>query len=335
MLINNLVCVSYKLTMTKFFFIFTFVFSIFSWISIANGEDKFHVWISELRQDALSKGITEKTFDAALKGFSPNKRIIELDRNQPEFTITLDEYLSKRVTSAKIAKAKELILKHKDILERISKHYSVQPRFIIALWGLETNFGMYLGKFHAPSALATLAFDGRRGEFFRKELFNALKIIDEGHISANNMKSGWAGAIGQAQFMPSSFLNYAQDWDGDGKKDLWDNEKDVFASIAFYLKSADWKNDITWGRQVLLPEDKNVVKLAKNKKYLTLREWESLGVRNLDGSLLPERNLTARLITSETSKIAFLGYSNFDSILKWNRSIYFAASVGRLSDALR
>ena len=171
--------------------------------------------------------------------------------------------------------------------------------------------------------------------FFRKELFNALKIIDEGHISANNMKSGWAGAIGQAQFMPSSFLSYAQDWDGDGKKDLWGNEKDVFASIAFYLKSADWKNDITWGRQVLLPEDKNFFKLAKNKKYLTLREWESLGVRNLDGSLLPERNLSARLITSETSKIAFLGYSNFDSILKWNRSIYFAASVGRLSDALR
>ena len=257
MLNKNLVCVSYKLTMTKIFFIFTFIFSIFSWISIANGEDKFNVWISELRQDALAKGITEKTFDAALSGFKPNKRIIELDRNQPEFTITLDEYLSKRVTSAKIAKAKELVLKHKDILEPISKHYSVQPRFIIALWGLETNFGMYLGKFHAPSALATLAFDGRRGEFFRKELFNALKIIDEGHISANNMKSGWAGAIGQAQFMPSSFLSYAQDWDGDGKKDLWGNEKDVFASIAFYLKSADWKNDITWGRQVLLPEDKN------------------------------------------------------------------------------
>ena len=149
------------------------------------------------------------------------------------------------------------------------------------------------------------------------------------------MKSGWAGAIGQAQFMPSSFLGYAQDWDGDGKKDLWGNEKDVFASIAFYLKSADWKNDITWGRQVLLPEDKTFVKLVKNKKYLTLREWEKLGVRNFDGSLLPERNLSARLITSETSKIAFLGYSNFDCILKWNRSIYFAASVGRLSDALR
>ena len=312
-------------------------FSIFvlSSSSFASQQTDLSKWLSELRVDAIASGISEATFDSALSNFRPLERIIELDRNQPEFTQTLDDYLAKRVTAKKIERAREMLKKHKNILAQISQHYNVQPRFIVTFWGLETNFGSYLGKYDVPQALATLAFDGRRGAFFRKELFNALQILDEGHIALANMKGGWAGEVGQAQFLPSSFLNYAQDWNKDGRKDVWTNEQDVFASIAFYLKSAGWKDDITWGRQVLLPDGKDVSNLVKNKTRKSLREWEAMGVRNIDGSLLPERNLKARIVTSSTSELVFLAYSNFDSILRWNRSIYYAASVGRLSDALR
>ncbi len=303
--------------------------------SNAGQSNDLSVWKAELKKDAIASGISEATFDYAIADFTPIERIIKLDRNQPEFTQTLDHYLTKRVTNAKIVRARELLEKHKVVLAQISKYYEVQPRFIVTLWGLETNFGSYLGKYVVPHALATLAYDGRRGTFFRKELLNALQILDEGHISLGDMKGGWAGAFGQAQFLPSSFLNYAQDWDKDGRKDVWANEQDVFASIAFYLSSAGWRDDLTWGRQVLIPDGQDFSNLVKNKKRMTLREWEALGVRNLDGSLLPKRNLTARIVTASDSTLAFLAYSNFDSILKWNRSIYFAASVGRLSDALR
>lgn len=316
---------------------FATFFSIFvlSGSSFASQHTDLSKWLADLRVDAIARGISESTFDSALSNFSPLERIIELDRNQPEFTQTLDDYLAKRVTAKKIEQGREMLKKHKDILAQISQHYNVQPRFIVTFWGLETNFGSYLGKYDVPQALATLAYDGRRGAFFRKELFNALQILDEGHIALANMKGGWAGEVGQAQFLPSSFLNYAQDWNKDGRKDVWANEQDVFASIAFYLKSAGWKDDITWGRQVLLPDGKDVSNLVKNKTRKSLREWETMGVRNIDGSLLPKRNLKARIVTSSTSELVFLAYSNFDSILRWNRSIYYAASVGRLSDALR
>ena len=332
---KSLALVRYILFLVVLPLTFAFLFLIQSDKSFASEQDKLKLWLSELKSDALSMGITETTFDNALADFVPNKRVIELDRNQPEFTVTLDDYLKKRVTSTKIAKAKELSIKHKKILTEISQHYNVQSRFIVAIWGLETNFGQYLGKFHTPKALATLAYDGRRGAFFRKELFNALQIIEEGHITADDMYGAWAGAIGQVQFLPSSFLKYAQDWDNDGRKDIWTNEKDAFASIAFYLKSVGWRDDITWGRQVKLPIGIEVTKLVKSRKQLTLREWKTLGIKNLDGSELPTRNLKARLVKSTTSNLIFLGYGNFDSILKWNRSIFFASSVGLLSDALR
>ena len=338
-----------SLTLVKFipiYIVFSVILVIFpiilvSFLSIhvpnayASEQEKINLWLMELKHDALAKGISENTFDEALADFVPNKRVIELDRNQPEFTITLDDYLKRRVTAVKIAKAKELLVKHKKILAQISQHYNVQPRFIVAIWGLETNFGQYLGKFHTPNALATLAYDGRRGKFFRKELLNALQIADEGHISVDDMYGAWAGAIGQVQFLPSSFVNYAQDWDRDGKKDIWTNEQDVFASIAFYLNSVGWRDDITWGRQVIFPNKAEFYELTKDKKRLTMREWEKLGMKKLDGGKLPKRNLLARLITSPSSDLVFLGYSNFDSILRWNRSIYFATSVGRLSDAIK
>ena len=186
------------------------------------------------------------------------------------------------------------------------------------------------------NALATMAYDGRRATFFRKELLAALKIIDEGHIAYPDMKGSWAGAMGQCQFMPSSFLAYAQDWDGDGKQDIWQNKADIFASIAHYLQQAGWRDDLTWGRQVQLPRDfANAAQLVDAKTRKTMEEWRALGVTNPDGSPLPTRNLSSRLVMPDGDEgPAFLVYANFDATLRWNRSNYFALAVGALSDAM-
>ena len=200
----------------------------------------------KIKIEALDSGISSKTFDLSFKDVKLIKRVIELDRNQPEFKLTFEDYLSKVVNANRRKAAKIKLNENLKILDEIEKKYKVQKRFIIALWGIETNFGKNLGSFPVISSLTTLAFDGRRSNYFKKELINALKIIEEGHIMPNEMKGSWAGAMGQCQFMPSSFLNYATDWNNDGKKDIWNNKNDVFASIANYLKSVGWRDDITW-----------------------------------------------------------------------------------------
>ncbi len=306
----------------------------------ANGPT-FAQWLAEFRKEAKSLGISNYVFDTALGDAVPIKRVIELDRRQPEFTMTFDEYLSKIAspTRAKIA-AKKLI-EHDEILTKVSLKYGVQKRFIVTFWGVETNFGKYLGSFNVPHALATLAFDGRRSAYFRKELLNALKILEEGHIAPDKMKGSWAGAMGQSQFMPSSFLSYAVDWDGDGKRDIWKTKADVFASTAYYLSQAGWRKDLTWGREVSLPANfslmgKGAKALSESKTRLKLIEWSKAGVLKVDGKPLPSRELEARLvIPAGPEGSAFLVYSNFDSILDWNRSNYYALAIGHLSDKLR
>ena len=191
---------------------------------------------------------------------------------------------------------------------------------------METSFGKYLGSFNIPHSLATLAHDGRRSAYFRKELLNALQIIEEGHIAAADMKGSWAGAMGQSQFMPSSFLNFAEDWDGDGRRDIWGTTEDVFASAANYLQKAGWRDDITWGRQVKIPGDlvidgKGATRLFDSKTKLTLPEWQKAGVRNVDGTDLPSRALSARLILPKASPVLLSSPTAITrSILRWNRS---------------
>ncbi len=303
--------------------------------------DNFQAWLANFRVEAEKHGVSDTIFDAALGDAKPIKRVIELDRSQPEFTLTFDEYLSKIVSKTRVEKAAQKLILHDEILTEISKKYGVQKRFIVTFWGVETNFGQYLGSFNVPHALATLAHDGRRSAYFRKELLNALQILQEGHITPSNMKGSWAGAMGQSQFMPSSFLSYAVDWDGDGKRDIWGTKTDVFASTAFYLKKAGWNDQLTWGRRVLLPDNfaldgKDAMTLADEKIQKKLQLWAAAGVRSADGSSLPEANLTARLVMPSGSDGAtFLVYSNFDSILKWNRSNYYALAIGHLSDMLK
>ena len=321
------------------------LFSVFFVLFLASGvkaEDKlFSSWLSELKVEAKSRGISDAVFDSALGDAKPIERVVELDRKQPEFTMTFDQYLNRVVSATRIKKAKEKLQLHDKVLTEISKRYGVQKRYIVTFWGVETNFGQYLGSFNVPHALATLAYDGRRSAYFRKELLNALTILEQGHITASNMKGSWAGAMGQSQFMPSSFLSYAVDWDGDGKRDIWGTKPDVFASTAYYLSKAGWRDDKTWGRKVQLPAGFNMngrdaKSLADDKIKQDLSAWAAAGIRAENGEPLPKVKLDARLVMPASNDgPAFLVYGNFDSILDWNRSNYYALAIGILSDHLR
>jgi membrane-bound lytic murein transglycosylase B len=298
--------------------------------------DNFKTWLPTFKARAAKEGISEKTITAAFGDVKYLPRVIELDRKQPESTMNFAKYRKLIVNQTRIKKGRALYKKHKAMLDKIGKKYGVQPRFIVALWGIETNFGANTGSFSVVESLATLAFDGRRSEFFSKELMNALKIIDQGHISAKEMEGSWAGAMGQSQFMPSSFLAYAQDFNNDGKKDIWHTKQDVFASVANYLSSVGWNDDLTWGREVRVPKGFDVAQ-ADRKITKTLQQWQDIGVRNADGSALPDRRALKAAVVMPDGKDgpAYIVYSNYNAIMNWNRSTYFATSVGLLSDAIK
>lgn len=311
----------------------------------------FQAWLSDLRAEAREAGISEGTLDAALTGLQPIERVVELDRRQPEFTQTFSEYLDARVSQARIERGRKMIARHRDTLQAVAEKYGVQPRFIAAIWGMETNYGSYLGSFSVVGALATLAYDPRRGDYFRRELINALKILDEGHTTVEAMEGSWAGAMGQSQFMPSSFRAYAQDFDGDGRRDIWGTPADVFASIANYLDQHGWSDDHTWGREVSLPPElresrENLMPetppascrraLKEHTMRFPLSNWQALGVRRTDGSDLPQRpGLPASLVVmGEEGTRPFLTYPNFRALLSYNCSNFYALAVGHLADAL-
>ncbi len=318
-----------------------FYFTILLFVIITNNlsakTEEFSIWIDNFKIRAEKSGISKTTIDETLNRVKVIPRIIELDRNQPEFTLTLSQYLRNVVSKKRIKKGISKIRENWELLETISNKYNVQPRFIVALWGIETDFGRVTGGFPVIDALVTLSYDGRRSKYFSKELINALKIIDQGHISYDQMVGSWAGAMGQTQFMPSSFLNFAQDYDNDGRKDIWGTKEDALASAANYLSKLKWNNNETWGREVIVNDNFNLIDdelTLQNKKKII--EWQSLGVRRMDGRDLPKKNLEGYLIKIKyTNKERyFLVYQNFKRILKWNTSNYFAISVGILSDSI-
>lgn len=294
----------------------------------------FATWLADVRTEALQRGISQATVDAALAIQEPIPRVLELDRAQPEFTLAFKDYLDRTVSPARIATARKLYAENLPLLKKIAARYHVQPRFIVAFWGIESDFGRLTGGFSVPAALATLAYDGRRSTFFRDELFNALKIIDEGNIAADAMTGSWAGAMGQTQFMPSSFHKFAVDADGDGKRDIWNDREDVFGSIANYLSTSGWKDDQTWGRQVKLPKDFDSALISLDVKK-SLIEWNTLGVRRIDGRALPKRDLQASLVRpGDVNAPVFAVYDNYRTTLLWNRSTFFALAIGHLADAI-
>ena len=328
----------FKKFITIQLFILIFLFSN-SKVVIGEETDEFAIWLSNFEQNALKQGITLQTLDLSFKNIEPNKRVIELDQRQPEFTITLDEYLNNTTPKFRVNKGKKLYVQHKDLLERVSDQYGVQPRFLLALWGIETSFGRYTGSFNVIRSLVTLSYDQRRRDYFTGELINALKIIDQGHTSPESMDGSWAGAMGQCQFMPTSFVNYAVDFDNDGKKDIWDTIPDVLASAANYLSSTGWDDNQTWGREVTVINDidESLITVSARKVEVSkkLSYWSKSGVRNLDGTKLPDVNINSYLVYPEGKDgRKFIVYENFKTILDWNRSLFFGLAVGRLSDLI-
>lgn len=303
------------------------------WAQDAEG---FADYVVKIKSEALEKGYSSETLERAFANAKFYERAVSADKNQPEFKLTLDTYLPRAVPEWKAEQAVEKYNEHKELLEEVGAKYGVQPRFIVALWGIETNFGNYTGGFDVVSALTTMAYEGRREEFFKNQLWQALTIIQDGHIDPEQMKGSWAGAMGQTQFMPSSFMAYAVDYDGDGRKDIWNSMGDVFASAANYLKQAGWRDDVTWGRQVQLPADFDVA-LADLKNKKSLAEWQQLGIRTMEGDDLPTRAdiEAAVVIPDDKDGRVYLAYANYDALMRWNRSHYFVAAVGYLSDRIR
>jgi len=299
------------------------------------GASDFSDWLQDLRAEARAAGISERTLDAAFVEIEePLPRVVELDHKQPEFTQTFSQYLAARVSDERIERGRLMLKRYPTWLGRVESRYGVQRRFLVALWGIETHYGTYTGGFKVIPALATLAYDGRRGDYFRSELLTALRIADAGHIRLENMTGSWAGAMGQCQFMPSSFARFAVDADGDGRIDIWHSIPDVLASAANYLARSGWQDDQTWGRQVRLPENFDL-SLAGLEQRRTMRQWEALGVRRADGSALPWRNLESSLVLPDGAQgPAYLVYDNFRVLMRWNRSISFALAVGELSDRI-
>jgi membrane-bound lytic murein transglycosylase B len=295
---------------------------------------EFEAWLVQLRQDARQKGISDQTFDQALAGFQPIPRVIELDQRQPEFVDTFWNYLDRRVENRRIAQGREHLRTQAKLLRSVQSKYGIPASVLVAFWGLETNYGGTTGNFPVPLALATLAYDNRRSTFFRNELLNALTILEQGHISLDDMNGSWAGAMGQMQFMPSTFLHYAVDGDGNKRKDIWRSLPDAFHSGANYLKKIGWRSNEIWGREVLLPEGFDF-ESARLEIKRPLREWAALGVRKADGELLPRtQQIGAIVLPQGHDGPAFLVYRNFDVIMEWNRSINYALAVGHLADRI-
>jgi membrane-bound lytic murein transglycosylase B len=301
----------------------------------AKAQDQaFSTWLQEFRAEASQRGIQAATLDAALRDVEVLPRVIELDRQQPEVTLTFAQYLQRVIPDTRVHTGRQLLKQHQTLLNQVANTYGVPAPVIVALWGIESDYGRRTGGFSVISALATLAYDGRRSAYFRRELLDAVTILDDGHISPDQMTGSWAGAMGQSQFMPSSFINRAVDYNGDGRRDIWTTLDDVFASTANYIARAGWRKGELWGREVKLPADFDTSLTGLNIQK-PLADWQTLGVRRANGHNLPTVDRQASIVLpSEAASPAFMVYHNYRVFLKWNRSTYFALAVGQLADRL-
>ena len=305
----------------------------------------FEEWLGALRAEAEERGIRPEILDEAFEGVQPVEQILDRDRSQAEFTLDLEAYLKRRLTPATVRTAQQLYSRNRELLGRVGKKYGVNPRVIIAVWGLESNFGRFAGVRPTIPALITLAYDPRRGAMFRTELLSALEILNRGDIELNRLKGSWAGALGQPQFMPSSYLEYAQDFDGDGRRDIWSSEPDVFASVAYYMQRHGWTTGEAWGREVRIPPASRAKVSAiprrdtgcRAERIMTapqpLTAWRHMGLRTMSGAALPASKMPASLV--QAGARTFLLYSNYDALLAYNCAHTYALSVGLLADRVK
>ena len=311
----------------------------------------FSEWLAGVKTDALARGIRPEVVDEALATVEePNPVIIERDRTQAETVLSLEKYIARALTPKVRATARDTFQRHRALLDEVGASYGVSPRILVAVWGIESNFGRFSGVRPAIGALATLAWDRRRAAFFRGELLDALEILNRGDIDLAHLRGSWAGAMGQVQFMPSSYLQWAEDYDGDGRRDIWSTPADVFASIANYLLGHGWTADQAWGREVKIPRaaaHRIITDVARRDGTcqatrdmtvaLPISKWNELGVRLTNGRKLPvtekgSEELHASLVSGTTR--TFLVYGNYDALLGYNCAHSYALTVGLLADSL-
>jgi membrane-bound lytic murein transglycosylase B len=303
----------------------------------------FATWLAGVRAEALTRGVSEATVNAAFEGLEPVEKVLERDRTQAEFTLSLEEYLKRRLTTPTVRTARKMAAVHKKVLTRAGAAYGIDPRMLVAVWGLESNFGRFAGVRPTVPVLATLAWDGRRGDFFRQQLFDALTIVDRGDIPLSKLKGSWAGALGQVQFMPSSYLASAVDFDKDGDRDVWASMPDVFGSIGNYLQQHGWIEG-RWGYAVTIPDaarekvvsvplrEEGCRALRTLSQPRALKDWHTLGVRLANGKALPASVRDASLLAIDTR--TYLVTANYEALLAYNCAHTYALSVALLADRL-
>lgn len=295
----------------------------------------FTTCLPQLQEKALTHGISIATVDNVLGAVTYVSRAIDLDRKQPEFSETFHHYLKQRVTRQRIEQGRKLLAKHSALFKKIEREQGVPAQYLLAFWGLESNFGSYMGTMPVLDSLATLACDQRRSEFFTAELMDALRLVDDNIVAPKAFVGSWAGAVGNMQFMPSTYRRYAMDADGSGKPDLWRSLPDALTSAANYLRQIGWHPHERWGREVKLPAQFDYAQASLQQRK-TLRDWAALNVTLPNGDRLPPLDMSAAiLVPSGHTGPAFLVYDNFDVILKWNRSEFYAIAVGHLADRIK
>lgn len=305
----------------------------FSFSALADNTQSWHKWLQELRFEAVAQGISPELFDRVFDRMpAPSRKVKHYAKTQPEHRLTFYKYRKSRISKYRILIGQRKFKKNKALLEEVGHNFGVDPCVITAIWGMETSYGSFMGSFPVLKSLATLAYDSRRQTFFRKQLLLALHIVQDGHVSLEDYKGEWAGASGQPQFLPSSWVNYAVDYNQDGKKDIWKTKADVFASIANYLKQKGWQRGEPWAIQVKVPANFNK-DLEGKKTIKSVRDWQAMGVRTLQGKALPYQHLNASIIQPYGGP-TFLAFKNFRVIMRYNNSTYYAGSIGYLSDQI-
>ena len=302
--------------------------------SPAPGDPAFANFLASVRADAIGSGVSPATVDRAFAGLRPNPKVLELDSYAPETTQSWAHYRATRVSDARVTAGRQAMQANREALAVIGPRYGVDPAIIVAIWGLETNYGVYTGGFSVIEALATLAADGRRDGYFRKELLGALRILDAGHIALPRMTGSYAGAMGQPQFMPSSYFDYAVSFDGSARRDIWDNRNDALASIGNYMARSGWRPGEPWGELVRVPPGFSVARDSRDDRR-PLAAWAQLGVTRADGAGFARPDLSGAVVMPDgAGGEAYMAYANFAVIRLYNHSDLYALSVGLLADRL-
>ena len=298
----------------------------------ALAQDSFAAFVNGVKIEARRAGIRDATLAAAFAGVVPNQKVIELDRNQPEFKLTWPEYKARVVSPQRQQNARENYARERALLEQVEQRYGVDRFIILGIWGVESGFGANKGNYRLVEALSTLAWEGRRAAFFRKELLNALKILDAGDVTPARLTGGYAGAMGQPQFMPSSYLRYAVDFDGDGKRDIWDSKPDVFGSIANYLSGSGWRRGEPWGQRVRIPAG---LTAGGRDDRRSLGDWTRVGVSREDGTAFSRNDAQGAVVVPDGAEAgeAYMVYANFAAIRRYNPSDFYALAVGLVGNA--